>query len=149
MDQLSEQNSSLKSMSQSMSQIPQKLSSQKQNNPSGASVERTSTFRVDEAIAKSTLRQQQANDNNNNNEALYSSPLQASRPISWHLDPTSCSSSLVHNRLFASPLQTPSANRGYTGIHYRHHIQQQQLQPNGRIGAHFVDRIWAEHQLTT
>ena len=83
MDQLSEQknhhhSNSLNKMSQSMSQIPQRLSSSPSNSnhnnsghhhhPSGATVERTSTFRVDEAIAKSTLRQHQlkANDNNNN-----------------------------------------------------------------------------------
>ena len=138
MDQLraNEQN---KTMSQSLQQIPQNIDRSSGGHASGATVERTSTFRVDEAIAKSTLRQ--LPNDNNNNHADYASPNNgAARPTSWHLD-NSCSG---HNRLFPHGIQSPYND--YVAAYDAHQS------PNGGqkiYNSDFVERLWAEHQLTT
>jgi len=131
MDQL--KTSQSEKMSQSLQQIPQKVD-RTSNHGSCATVERTSTFRVDEAIAKSTLRQ--TNDDNNN-RSDYSN--NGNRPTSWHLE-HSCSD---HNRLFPNGLPTPYG--GFAASHY-------DSTPNSAskmYNSDFSERLWTDRQLTT
>ncbi|KAJ6218413.1 hypothetical protein RDWZM_009570 [Blomia tropicalis] len=133
-------------MSQSLQQIPQQVARSSAHH-NGATVERTNTFRVDEAIAKSTLRQHHVNNSSNddnNNRPDYNSPTNvANRPTSWHLD-NSCSG---HNRLFPNGIKSSTYGSSDKPI-YGSHVTKQST-PTKLYNSDFVERIWADHQLTT
>lgn len=102
---------------------------------SPASVERSCTFRVDEVIAKSALRQSNRNDANNNNNHHHQKHFDdghfiGHRPISWHVEKSNAFINgvpIAHQNGWHHQYYNGSPNQHH--LINQQHVQQSQQQP--------------------